>query len=136
MKTLLRVHRYLSCVLAPLLLFFAVSGAWQVLDLHESRKNGSYVAPPALQQLSRVHQAKGFEGTPRILYRLAVIGMSAAFVVAGGIGVVLAFRLTRPRWLAGVCLLAGVGLLLYLVTAGAPLKPASGEGTAATRRGD
>ena len=133
MKTLLRIHRYLSCVLAPILLFFAVSGAWQVLDLHETRKDGSYVAPPLLQQLSRVHKAKGFEGPARMVYRVAVIGMAAAFVVAGGIGIVLAFRLTRPRWVAGVCLLGGVGLLLYLLTAVAPPKPRPAEGSPAAQ---
>jgi len=29
LKTLLRIHRYLSCFVAPAMLFFAVSGAWQ-----------------------------------------------------------------------------------------------------------
>jgi len=122
-------------VLAPLLLFFAVSGAWQVLDLHETFKDGSYKAPPALQRLSRVHKAKGFEGTPRLVYRVAVIGMAAAFVVAGGIGIVLAFKLTRPRWLAGVCLLGGLGLLLYILNAGEPPQWAPDQGAAAIQGG-
>jgi hypothetical protein len=42
LKTLLRVHRYLSCFVAPVMLFFAISGAWQAFRLQETRKDGSY----------------------------------------------------------------------------------------------
>ena len=119
-KTLLRVHRYLGCLLAPMLAFFAISGAWQALDLHETRKDGSYVAPVALKALSNVHMNKRYSGVARGIYLVSVLAMSAAFVVAATIGVVVAFRLARPRWLVGLCLLVGVVLLVYLVAAHEP----------------
>lgn len=33
MKKLRSIHLYLGCIFAPLLLFFAVSGIWQVLGV-------------------------------------------------------------------------------------------------------
>ena len=104
MKTLLRIHRYLGCMLAPMLLFFAVSGAWQARDLHESKKDGSYVAPAALHQLSEVHMNKRFEGPARMVYRVSVVAMSAAFVLAAGS--VLSWRFGsrgRAGWWGSAC---------------------------------
>ena len=37
-RNLLRLHRYAGLITAPLILFFAISGIWQVFRLHESRK--------------------------------------------------------------------------------------------------
>lgn len=113
MKTLLKIHRYPGCLLAPRLAFFAISGAWQALELHQTRKDGSYVAPVALRLLSDVHMNKRYSGVARGIYRTSALAMSAAFVVA-------AFRLTRSRWLVGLCLLVGVALLVYLVAAHEP----------------
>ena len=45
MKRLLRIHLYLSCFVAPAMLFFAVSGAWQAFRFQERKKDGSYRAP-------------------------------------------------------------------------------------------
>jgi hypothetical protein len=80
-----------------MLVFFAISGAWQALQLHRTMKNSSYRAPVVLQRLSDVHMNQRFSSPARIVYRVTVLTMSSAFVVAAGIGILLAFRLTRPR---------------------------------------
>jgi hypothetical protein len=46
------------------MLFFGVSGAWQAFRLQESKKDGSYSAPPVLARLSQVHQAERISGRP------------------------------------------------------------------------
>jgi len=61
MKRLMRVHRYLSCFVAPAMLCFSISGAWQAFRLHASRKDGSYVAPDVLSRLSLIHKAEKLE---------------------------------------------------------------------------
>jgi VIT1/CCC1 family predicted Fe2+/Mn2+ transporter len=117
MKRLMRIHRYLSCFVAPAMLFFAVSGAWQAFRFQDTRKDGSYVAPPILKDLSQVHKAENIQGAAATAFRAGQVLVALSFIVTAIIGVVMAFRITRPAWLVGICLLAGVALpaLLFLV---------------------
>jgi hypothetical protein len=115
MNRIRQLHLYLGCVFAPLLVFFAVSGAWQTFDLHRSRKDGSYSAPPILVRLSHVHQDQSLppggslphHSTP---FRWFVFLMALGFVATAILGVVMAFKFTRERWVVWLCL--GVGLIL------------------------
>ena len=109
MKFLTRVHRYLSCFIAPAMIFFAVSGAWQAFRLQDTRKDGSYQAPPVLSKLSKFHTA-GLKGPARFWLQVTQVVLGAAFLLSAGIGSIMAVRLTRPAWLAWVCLAAGVAL--------------------------
>jgi VIT1/CCC1 family predicted Fe2+/Mn2+ transporter len=117
MKRLMRIHRYLSCFVAPAMLFFAVSGAWQAFRLHDTKKDGTYVAPQILQDLSQVHKAEKIEGAAATVFRAGQVLVALSFIVTAIIGVVMAFRITRPVWLIWICLLGGVALptLLFLV---------------------
>ena len=56
MKFLRRIHLYLGCVFAPLLVMFATSGAWQTFQLHRGRPG--YDPPNILIQVSSVHEAQ------------------------------------------------------------------------------
>jgi hypothetical protein len=117
-KTLLRLHRYLGLAVAPLVLFFAVSGAWQLFRVHQSRKDGSYEAPRALAVASDVHQAERLFGRARSLpFQLAVAAAALALALSTVLGVVAALRITRPRWVAVALLGGGVAVpaLLYLL---------------------
>lgn len=113
MKRLMRLHRYLSCFLAPAMLFFAVSGAWQAFRLQENRKDG-YQAPLVLAELSRVHKAEKLAGAAATWFRVGQLVVAAAFVTTALIGIAMAFRLTRPQWLVWLCLLAGLVLPVLL----------------------
>ena len=117
-RTLLRLHRYAGLLTAPLILFFAISGIWQVFRLHETRKNGSYHAPQTLKTLSDVHKAEHMTGKPKALPFQYAVSISAGVLVLGTIlGLIAAFRLTRPVWLAIALLLAGTAIpwLLYMM---------------------
>ncbi len=121
MRTLMRLHRYLSCLAAPLMLFFAITGAWQVFRLHESRKDGSYTAPAALARLSDVHKVERLAGPGGTAFRVAVVGVALIFASTAVIGVAMAFRVTRPTWLAWLLLLAGALIpVVMLWSADAP----------------
>jgi len=56
MKFLRTLHLYLGCLFAPMLIFFAVSGSWQLFNWHESKKDHTYTAPRVLTVLSDVHK--------------------------------------------------------------------------------
>jgi hypothetical protein len=122
MNRIRQLHLWLGCIFAPLLIFFAITGAWQTFLLHQSSKDGTYKAPRILQQFSRVHQFQGFpihENSVRQShpFRWFVLAMAVGFVVTDILGVVMAFKFTRERWIVWLCLVAGFilpVLLLYI----------------------
>jgi hypothetical protein len=120
MRKLVVVHRYLSCFVAPAMLFFAISGAWQAFRLQDTRKDGSYVAPVVLQRLSEIHKADEVSGVGGWLFRGGQVALAGAFCAVAITGLVLASQRTRPRWLFWVTLGAGVvtPVLLSLLRSG------------------
>jgi hypothetical protein len=117
MKRLMRIHLYLSCFVAPVMLFFAVSGAWQAFRFQETKKDGSYRAPAALSLLSDIHKAEHLSGASGNLLRGGQVAIAAAFVATAIVGLVMAFRVARHGWLLWACLAAGVVIPLLLVVA-------------------
>jgi hypothetical protein len=51
-------HSYLGMLLAPSVLFFALTGALQIYNLHEA--HGRYSPPPLIEKLSSVHKDQIF----------------------------------------------------------------------------
>jgi hypothetical protein len=113
MALLRRIHLYLGCLFAPALIFFAVSGAWQLYRLHDTKKDGSYTAPSALSALSAVHMnshlpgKKPSEFTPMRAFTVAV---ATGLVITTALGVVLAFRFSRSKLTPAAWLIAGVAV--------------------------
>jgi hypothetical protein len=103
MKKLYRLHRYLSLFVAPSMIFFAVSGAWQAFRYQQNKKDGSYVAPEVLTKLSEVHMAERLSGTAGLVFRSTEVVLAAAFVATALVGIAMAFKAAgshRPVWLA------------------------------------
>jgi hypothetical protein len=114
MKRLMRIHRYLSCFVAPAMLFFALSGSWQAFRLQDSRKDGSYVAPIVLSVLSDIHKASELSGLGGLLFRGGQVLLAAGFAATAVIGLVMAYRLTRPTRLFWFFVAAGVMVPIIL----------------------
>ena len=120
MKRLREIHLYLGCLFAPVLMFFAVTGAWQLFGLHHSKKDGSFVPPRSMVLLSDIHQhqhvppAGSDSSTPLRYFMLAA---SIGLVTTTILGVVMAFRFGRSKTSAMLCLAAGivVPLLMLLI---------------------
>ncbi len=111
MKLLRTLHLYLGCLFAPVLILFAVSGAWQLFNYHKTSKNGSYVAPEPLVALSAVHMDSHLPGTPGRAptpLRFFMVAAAAGLVTTSALGVVMAFRFSRKPVVATVCLLLGI----------------------------
>src|SRR4051812_21311681 len=110
MSFLRQLHLYLGCLFAPILLFFAVTGSWQIFNWHQSTKDGSYVAPRALAALSDIHKDAHVPPTRRNSPAPVRYFMFAAAVGLVGttlIGVVMAYRFSRRPLVATVCLVIG-----------------------------
>ena len=52
-------HSYLSVFIAPSVIFFALTGALQIFNLHEA--HDGYQPPALLEKLARVHKDQVFE---------------------------------------------------------------------------
>jgi ABC-type nitrate/sulfonate/bicarbonate transport system permease component len=111
MRRLRQLHLYLGCIFAPALLFFAITGSWQIYRLQDTAKDGSYTAPAALETLSAIHVNGHLPGlrqsvaTPMHGFALAA---AVGLIVTTLLGVVMAFRFSRSSWVPAVCLLAGL----------------------------
>ena len=58
MATIRHWHSYIGLFIAPSVLFFALTGAAQIFNLHEA--HGQYVPPALLEKLSSVHKDQVF----------------------------------------------------------------------------
>ncbi len=128
MDRIRKLHLYLGCIFAPLLIFFAISGAWQTFMLHVSTKPPhEYYAPLLLQRLSSIHKFQDFslpwqKQQPSIPFRCFVLGMALGFVSTAILGVVMAFKFTRERWIVWLCLAAGFILPVFLLYVGGGIR--------------
>jgi hypothetical protein len=121
MAWLRRLHLYLGCLFAPALIFFAVTGGWQLFRMQDTAKDGSYVAPPALKTLSAVHMNSHLSGKRASDYtplRAFWVLTAAGLVTTTLLGVVMAFRFSRSALAPALWLGSGIGipviiLLLY-----------------------
>jgi len=123
MKTLRKIHLYLGCVFAPLLSFFAVSGAWQTFMLHHALKDGSYSPPAWISALSEVHQhqrwpGNGVDAPSSILLRCVIALMSCGLIVTSVLGVIMAFKAANRVWLIWICLISGFVVPVFLLLLG------------------
>jgi hypothetical protein len=107
MKTIVLLHRYLSLLLAPIMLAFAVSGAWQAFRFNDSKKDGSYRAPVALSTISQLHKADDLKGPTALVFKAFQVVVAAAFAAVALLGFLMAFRGPRAKTAVWVCLLLG-----------------------------
>ncbi len=120
MRRLRLIHLYLGCLFAPALIFFAVSGSWQIYRLQDSAKDGSYTAPKPLHVLSAIHtkqhlpDGKASYRTP--LHAFALLS-AVGLVVTTLLGVIMAFRFSAGVVAPLSCVLGGIALpaLLLLI---------------------
>ena len=116
-----RFHTYLGVFFAPLLLFFVGSGWYQVVD--RDRLKDPSEAETLVQKLRVVHTDQIYPKTGArqqpspAAFRWVTVVMSLAMMVTTLLGVVIAVRSLKPRWVVWVVLASGLGvpvLILWL----------------------
>lgn len=108
MQKLRSIHLYLGCIFAPLLLFFAVSGIWQMLGIRS----------PILRLLATIHTShrlKSGGGLSSLPLKIFVIVMTASFILMTILGIVMAIKYGRSRRVAYGCLAFGIACPLILI---------------------
>ncbi len=121
MKRIRQIHLYLGALFAPLLLFFALTGAWQTFGFHEAPRDKSYTPPAWIAKLSEVHKNQRLEhspgGRPSVPLRWFILLTSIGLIVTTALGIYMAFRYTQNMLVVWLSLVAGIILpiiLLYL----------------------
>jgi glycerol uptake facilitator-like aquaporin len=112
MKTLRRVHLYLGCFFAPLLLFYVLTGWYQTT--HPDRRKDLGEARDWIGRFMSVHVDQIFPTDTANhyspgLYRWLIVLMSMALITTIVLGIILAFQVSRSRW--PVWLVLSLGLL-------------------------
>lgn len=123
MKLLRRLHLYLGCFFAPLLLFYILTGWYQTLN--PNRLKSPSEAETLLQKFRVVHSDQIFPSENELdkpsspkKYQALVVVMSIASTVMILIGLVLAFKTLRSQWPVWVSLTLGVVLPAFLLWLG------------------
>ena len=118
-----RVHLYLGCIFAPLLIFYVVTGSMQTFRLQKAKKDGSYKPFAIVEHVAEVHEDQHIKrvgerkpkgSTP---YKYFVLAMALSFVATSVLGVVLAFQVTKKPIIVILCLVTGTVapiILLFL----------------------
>jgi CDP-diglyceride synthetase len=116
MKNWRRLHLYLGCLLA--LIFFAITGTWQLYRANDAAKDRSYTPPKIVRVLSAVHKDSHLPGkraseyTPlRTFFSLAAVGL----VLTTLLGVMMAFRFSRSAITPLLCLGAGFAIPVLIL---------------------
>jgi multidrug efflux pump subunit AcrB len=125
MRLLRRIHTYLGCFFAPLLLFFVLTGWYQTVN-HDRLKSPAE-AETILQRLRTVHVDQIYPSNHEVkrpsspkLFQALVVAMAVALVATVVLGVVLAFRSIRNPWPVAISLVLGVLLPALLLWLGHP----------------
>jgi ABC-type nitrate/sulfonate/bicarbonate transport system permease component len=111
------IHLYLGCLFAPILIFFAVTGAWQLYRWNDNTKNG-YVAPKPLKMLSAMHKDQHLPGTKYSAYtplRSFMFLSAAGLVLTTVLGIFMAFRCAGSVLTPLLCLVAGVVIPVAII---------------------
>jgi ABC-type spermidine/putrescine transport system permease subunit I len=109
------VHLYLGSLFGPLLIVFAVSGAWQVFRFNDAKKDGSYKPAKVITLFTDIHKDAVLPGVSRrdssaAAMRWFVLAAAAGLALTTVLGIVMAYRLSRRPALVTTLLIAGVVL--------------------------
>lgn len=118
MKTLRRLHLYLGCFFAPLLVFYLATGWYQTVKV-DRRKNvaeaDTWVSRLTSVHVDQIYPAESAESYSPVLFRILVVVMALALMATIVLGVVLAFRTLRQRWMVWLSLALGIAVpILFL----------------------
>jgi hypothetical protein len=114
MKSLRKLHLYLGCAFAPLILYFALSGVWQTFRLNDIDKDHPSVVHSFFHELSKPHKDATLPGKKpdddySTLFVWASAAMGAGLAATTLLGIAIAVQSARKRMVL-VCLALGTAL--------------------------
>ena len=118
MKRLRRLHLYLGCFFAPLLLFYVGTGWYQTVRIDRNKNVGE--ADNWVAKMTSVHKDQIWPTESAMSYstktfKVLVVLMSIALIISVLTGLYLAFRTLREKWLILVVLIMGFALPILIL---------------------
>lgn len=123
MKKLRRLHLYLGCFFAPLLLFYVLTGWYQTINQERLKSPGE--AETLLQKFRAVHTDQIYPtedeflkpSSPKLFQALVAI-MCLAATVTIVIGLILSFKTLKNQWPVWVSIILGFLLPVLMLWLG------------------
>ena len=116
MRTLRKLHLYLGCIFAPMIIYFSLSGIWQVFrfnDIPKEAQTEVSVVRIILHAASNPHTHSTLPGrdpktqqSPAFNYLAALMGLG--MILTSTLGIILALRFSSRPMTVILCLLAGI----------------------------
>ncbi len=122
MRSIRKLHLFLGCFFAPLLLFYVATGWYQTFQI--DRRKSPAEAETLVSRLVAVHTDQIYPASfanswSPALFKALVVIMSLALIATVLFGVVLAFRSMKQRWIIWCSLFLGVLLPAFTLWLGA-----------------
>ena len=122
MRSIRKLHLFLGCFFAPLLLFYVATGWYQTFQI--DRRKSPAEAETLVSRLVAVHTDQIYPASfanswSPALFKALVVIMSLALIATVLFGVVLAFRSMKRRWIIWCSLFLGVLLPAFTLWLGA-----------------
>lgn len=121
MKLLRRLHLYLGCFFAPLLLFYVATGWYQTVTLRRNKGLGEaedWLSKVRSVHVDQIYPSESANGYSPTLFRILVVAMSIALIVTTVLGIVLAFRTTPRKHFVWLSLALGIAVPILLLWLG------------------
>ena len=125
MKRIRQFHLWLGIFYAPVIMFFAFTGALQTLGLHEANPRTGEPPQKWIVTVSQIHKNQRFHkptlseardpGALIVALKYFAVLMSAGLIAAGLLGIYMAFKYNRDKRLVSGLLIAGVVIPLLLL---------------------
>src|SRR6478609_8964071 len=101
MRFLRRLHTYLGCFFAPLLLFFVGTGWYQTVRMNRHKgfgELGDWKSRLTSVHVDQIYPTAAASGYSPKLFKGLVVVMAAGLIQTLILGVIMAIRFTRPKW--------------------------------------
>jgi hypothetical protein len=111
MRFVRRLHLYLGCFFAPLLIFFVATGWYQTVTPHRAKtigEPGGIWARLSSVHVDQVYPGQEVESYSPALFKVLVVAMSISLILTTLLGIYLAFRTSKKMWPVGLFLGAGL----------------------------
>jgi hypothetical protein len=118
MKFIRRLHLYLGCFFAPLLLFYVATGWYQTVTLDRNKNVGeaeTFVAKMASIHKDQIYPTESALGYSTKAFKILVVFMSIALILSVLSGLYLAFRTLRQKWLVWGSLALGLAVPVMIL---------------------
>jgi hypothetical protein len=109
-KLLRRLHLFLGCFFAPLLLFYVGTGWYQTVTLRRNKGVGEADDLPSRLRsvhVDQIYPTESANAFSPFLFRILVVLMAIALIATIIMGVILAFKSLKQRWLVWLSLALG-----------------------------